>query len=44
MSLERGRAERQSAVEKAKRELMALEGQRREVAARAPDAARHTLA
>ncbi len=41
-SLERGRAERQSAVEKAKRELMALEGQRREVAARAPDAARHT--
>ncbi len=40
-SLERGRTERVAAVEKGKRELMALEGQRREVAAQAPDAARY---
>ena len=37
-SLERVRAERMSAVEKARRDLMAVEDQRRDAAARAPDA------
>ncbi|MGE0697720.1 MAG: chromosome segregation SMC family protein [Hyphomicrobiaceae bacterium] len=40
-SLERTMAERLAAVEKGKRELHVLEGQRREAMARAPDAARH---
>ncbi|MGD9803786.1 MAG: chromosome segregation SMC family protein [Hyphomicrobiaceae bacterium] len=39
--LERVRVERMGTVEKAKRELITLEGQRRDAAARAPDVAQH---
>ncbi|MEZ5817274.1 MAG: AAA family ATPase [Hyphomicrobiaceae bacterium] len=43
-SLERVKAERLAKIEKAKRELIAIESQRREAAARAPDALRHQAA
>jgi chromosome segregation protein len=43
-SLEKAWTERQADIDKARRQLSQLEGQRREIAARAPDAARHTAA